>query len=87
MGKRIKEAGKYPRQGDTEQQYHLGINYEEGICGVPQDYAKALKWYKKAAKKGYTPAQFAVGEMYEKGLGVPQDKEKALKWYKKAANK
>jgi len=31
--------------------FHLGFCYENGE-GVPQDYAKALEWYGKAAEQG-----------------------------------
>jgi TPR repeat protein len=30
--------------------------YANGL-GVPQDYNKALYWYKKAAEQGYAPAK------------------------------
>jgi TPR repeat protein len=35
--------------GDADAQLLLGIMYEGGQ-GVSQDYAEALKWYRKAAK-------------------------------------
>ncbi len=41
--------------------------------GVPQDDAKAVKWYRKAAEQGYAGAQSNLGVMYGKGQGVPQD--------------
>ena len=41
--------------------------------GVPQDYAQAVKWYRKAAEQGYANAQFNLGLMYTKVEGVPQD--------------
>ncbi len=53
--------------------------------GVPQDYAQAMSWYKKAAEQGNAFAQFNLGLMYEKGRGVPQDDGQAVVWYKKAA--
>lgn len=58
--------------------------YEHGR-GVPQDYAEALKWYRKAADQGNADAQDSVGSMYEQGKGVPQNYAEALKWYRKAA--
>ena len=35
-----------------------------------RDYAKALKWYRRAADQGDADAQNNVGEMYHDGLGV-----------------
>ncbi len=53
--------------------------------GVPQDYAEAMKWYRKAAEQGLAIAQFNLGSMYYNGEGVPQDYADALQWYRKAA--
>jgi hypothetical protein len=53
--------------------------------GVPQDYAEAAKWYRKAAEQGIDEAQFNLGLMYDKGQGVLQDYAEAVKWYRKAA--
>src|SRR6516162_6194721 len=41
--------------------------------GVPQDYGKAHKWFKKAADDGNTAAMINLGRLYEEGLGVAQD--------------
>ena len=54
--------------------------------GVPQDYAEAVKWYRKAADQGYAAAQTNLGLMYAHGQGVPQDYVEAVKWYRKAAD-
>ncbi len=53
--------------------------------GVTQDYAKAVKWYRRAAEQGYALAQFALGVQYREGKGVTQDYAEAVKWYRKAA--
>ena len=53
--------------------------------GVPQDYAEAVQWYRKAAEQGVAKAQFNLGLMYDNGLGVTQDYARAGKWYRKAA--
>jgi hypothetical protein len=58
--------------------------YDQGQ-GVPQDYAEAEKWYRKATEQGYASAQSNLGVMYEQGQGVPQDYAEAAKWYRKAA--
>jgi hypothetical protein len=53
---------------------------------VPQDYAEALRWYRKAADQGYTKAQYDLGNMYYHGRGMPQNYAEALRWYRKAAD-
>ena len=53
--------------------------------GVPQDYALALLWYRKAADQGYADAQTRLGTMYNYGQGVTQDYGQAAAWYRKAA--
>jgi len=35
-----------------------------------KDDAEAEKWYRKAAKQGYAPAQNNLGEMRRQGRGV-----------------
>ncbi len=68
----------------AEAQYNLGFLYRNGH-GVPQDYAKALQWYRKAAEQENAKAQFFLGLMYGNGLGVPQDYARAVGWWRKAA--
>ena len=38
-------------QGNTFAQYNVGWLYYDGR-GVPQDYARAAAWYRKAARQG-----------------------------------
>jgi len=53
---------------------------------VPQDYAQAVVWFRKAADQGDPLAQGALGYMYSKGEGVPQDYAEAVGWYRKGAD-
>jgi len=62
----------------------LGNMYSDGK-GVPQNYAKAVEWYRKAAKQGYVRSQNLLGFMYELGKGVPQNYIVAYKWVNIAA--
>ncbi len=65
--------------------YQIAVAYERGR-GIPKDERNALDWYTRAANAGYATAEFAVGEICEKGkLGVVKDKARALEWYKRAA--
>ena len=47
---------------------------------MPQDYAEAAKWFRKAAEQGDAKAQYNLGIMYAKGQGVPQDYVLAYMW-------
>jgi hypothetical protein len=59
--------------------------YHDGK-GVTQDFAEAVRWYRKAADQGYAFAQSNLGVMYDKGQGLPQDYREAVRWYRKAAD-
>ena len=69
---------------NTKAQYALGNIYYNGN-GVPQDYAEAVAWYRKAPEQGDMKAQHNLGNMYYYGKGVPQDYAEAVKWYRKSA--
>ncbi len=65
-------------------QFLLGNCYHHGH-GVPEDTAKALAWYRKAAEQGYCPAQRALGGMYYRGESVPTDYVQCYAWISLAA--
>ncbi|MGD0521158.1 MAG: tetratricopeptide repeat protein [Terracidiphilus sp.] len=69
---------------DAESQFSLGSIYENGQ-GVPQDYAQAAEWYRKAAESGNVRAQDQLAYLYDQGSGVPQDDAQAAFWMRKAA--
>jgi TPR repeat protein len=60
-------------RGEAEAQNNLGVMYANGR-GVPQDYAEAVSWFRKAAEQGHAS-----------GRGVPQDYAEAVSWFRKAA--
>ena len=57
---------------DLESWFQKGEDYFYGH-GVPQDYAEAVKWWRKAAEQGNADAQLRLGHCYRNGHGVPQD--------------
>jgi TPR repeat protein len=71
-------------KGDADAQDGLGLLYANGQ-GIPQDYAEALKWFRKAAEQGNAQAQSTIGYLYANGQGVEQDYTEAAKWYRQAA--
>ncbi len=70
--------------GDPAAQYELGVMYQNGE-GVPQNYSKAVKWFRMAAEQGDSNAQYSLGLKYSVGHGVPQNYPEAAKWHRKSA--
>jgi len=69
---------------DLEAQFELAQRYAVGN-EVRQDYAEAVKWYRKAADQDYADAQFELARCYETGNGVRRNYAEAAKWYRLAA--
>jgi TPR repeat protein len=60
---------------DAPAMFYLGLAYQLGSYGVPQDFNKAGEWYYKAAVKGHTKAMVYLALLYD------QDNPKAREWY------
>jgi len=73
-------------EGNDAAQYVLGSLYEDGQCGLSQDYSLAAAWYLNAAAQDHPGAALNLGTMLEKGQGIPQDYEQAAVWYRTAAD-
>ena len=82
-----KESPHLPQEAveDAESFFQTGERYFNGT-GLAQDYAEAVKWYRRAAEKGHADAENNLGNCYYYGKGVPQDYTEAVKWYRKAAD-
>ncbi len=65
-------------------QCYLALAYYKGL-GVPQDYAQAAIWWRRAAEQGNVLAQCELAGTYDTGLGVPQDYVQAAIWWRRAA--
>jgi TPR repeat protein len=55
--------------GDAKAQFQLGRDYVLGD-GVPQDFAQASLWYRRAADQGFAEAQSSLGSAYRLGLAA-----------------
>ena len=53
--------------------------------GVSKDLRQALRYYRKAAKRGHAGAQNRLGWMLERGEGTEADVAEAALWHRKAA--
>lgn len=82
--RRIVDYATRAKAGDANAQVALAVLYAKGD-GVPQDYATAASWFRRAAEKGIGRAQYDLGVLYERGRGVPLDYNQAVAWYRKAA--
>ena len=61
----FQEALQAAEQGDPEAEFDLGMMYSDGKV-VSQDYAQAVKWFRRAAEQRVSEAQFNLGTMYIK---------------------
>jgi len=66
---------------DAQNDYEAGLKYYNS-----ENYAEALKWFRKAANQGNADAQTFLGIMYSFGQVVTKDYAEAVKWYRKAAD-
>ena len=73
------ETSQYSGPEPGQYEYEQGEKYYFRN-GVGADY-----WYRKAAEKGHSGAEYRLGWMYEQGKGVTPIYEMALRWYRKAA--
>lgn len=73
-------------RGDANAQNSLGKMFGNGQ-GVPQSFAQAAKWFRKAAEQGHSIAQTNLALMYRdgNGQGVPISNAQAYDWFSKAA--
>ncbi|MBX5159392.1 hemagglutinin [Rhizobium sp. NZLR8] len=74
------------RTGDVLALFEIGARYSDGRNGITVDQKQAAGWYQLSADKGFAPAQYRLGSMYEKGNGVERDIAKAKSFYEQAAN-
>ncbi len=80
----IKFAQPYANQGNVTAQLTLGSTYYNGKF-VPQDYTRAVKWFRLAAQQGDATAQNFLALMYLNGQGIPQNLVRAYMWSNLAA--
>jgi SEL1 protein len=63
---------------------YLGRLYLRGE-GVPQNFDKALRWFKLGVSNGEPYCQYEMGLMYLQGLGVKKDAMMAANYFKESA--
>jgi len=77
---------KAAEKEDPEAELALSGWYLTGSEGVlKQSDSEAYLWARRAANKGLSKAEYAVGYYAEVGIGIKQDIEFAKRWYMRAA--
>jgi len=77
---------KAAEKGHPEAELALSGWYLTGSEGIlKQSDSEAYLWARRAANKGLSKAEYAVGYYAEVGIGIKQDIEFAKKWYMRAA--
>ncbi|MGX1787802.1 hypothetical protein ACWIGM_13720 [Bosea sp. NPDC055332] len=71
--------------GDARAVYQLAAQAADGPTN--RDPKLALRLFERAAVAGLTPAQFRLGNMFEKGIGTNRDPSLAKVWYGRAAER
>jgi len=75
---------KAAQAGDARAVYQVAA---QAADGANRDPKLALRLFERAAVAGLTPAQFRLGNMFEKGIGTNRDATLAKVWYGRAAER
>jgi len=81
----VERNKKRMKLNDATAFYNIGTFYTEGLYGLPQDHAKALEHYHRAAEFGYSEANYNIGSAYYNGDGVERNNKRAKHYYELAA--
>lgn len=64
----------------------VSAGFKEGMAALKRgDYRTAHREFRPLAETGDAASQYALGAMYDNGLGIPKNYREAVKWYRKAA--
>lgn len=80
---RIDELQSAAEQGSAEDQYNLGLRYDNAL---PKDHREAVRWYRMAATQRHAGAFYRLCVLSDIGRGMPQDYQEALRWCRLAAD-
>ncbi len=80
---KIDESRAMAAQGSAEEQYNLGVRYEQRM---PQDPREAVLWYRLAATQRHVESFYRLCVLSDNGRGVPQNYHDALRWCHLAAD-
>lgn len=66
-------------------EFDLGLKYETGSAGFPQDDGQAAQWYRRASERNFADAQTKLAYLYAAGRGVEKNQIEAARLFRKAA--
>jgi TPR repeat protein len=72
-------------RGDARAEYLIGVMSDNGLGPTQLDPKDAARWYRAAAEKNNSDAQFALANAYSTGRGVGVDPQQAVTWLTRAA--
>lgn len=81
----VQLVSKELEQMSASELYETGENLFYGNNGAQLNRTEAIVYYRKAAEKDHTEAQFRLGGCYNYGYGTEIDYKVAAEWYEKAA--
>ena len=81
----IEQFKKRMEVDDAQAIENIGCYYYNGMYGLPQDHAKALELWHRAAELGEATAYYNIGMAYLHGRGVERDEQKARHYWELAA--
>ena len=77
----IDRVKKRAEGDDADAIYQLGLDYQNGENGLPQDVEKAVQLWHRAGELGHAKACHIVGNAYYHGRGVERDEKKAKHYW------
>jgi TPR repeat protein len=66
-------------------EFKIGVMYENGGMGLPQDDKQAAEWYRRASERNFADAQTKLAYLYAAGRGVEQSQVEAGRLFRRAA--
>ena len=81
----IKRFEKRIELSDTRAIYNMGCYYDNGLCGLPRDHAKALELWHRAGELGRSASYYNIGNAHKLGEDVEVDEKKAIHYWELAA--
>ena len=67
-------------QGFAAGQNMMGNIYTRGLIEARQNFAEAVKSYRKASDQGFAPAQLNLSHCYALGRGITKNPDEAARW-------
>jgi TPR repeat protein len=88
---RLSDGKEHRRPCSTDEkdgagiEFHLGLMYENGTAGFPQDDRQAAAWYRRASDRNFPNAQTKLAYLYAAGRGVERSQIEVARLFRRAA--